>query len=47
MPSSTTKQKRFMSMSATASGRKRLKSRGVRPAPIKVAKEFIEADKRK
>ncbi len=47
MPSKTSKQSRFMRMSATASGRKRLQARGVKPAPIKTAKEFVEADKNK
>lgn len=46
MPSSTSKQARFMRMSATKSGRKRLQARGVKPAPIKVAKEFVQADKK-
>ncbi len=47
MPSKTKSQSRFMRMSASAAGRKRLKSQGVKPAPIKVAKEFIREDKKK
>ncbi len=36
-----------MRMSANPKGRARLRSRGVKPAPVKVAKEFIHADKKK
>ena len=46
MPSKTEKQKHFMQMSASPEGRKRLRSLGKKPAPVKVAKEFIQADKK-
>lgn len=47
MPSKTKKQATFMRMSAKPKGRARLRSRGVNPAPIKIAKEFVRADKKK
>lgn len=47
MVSKTSKQSRFMQMSASTAGRKRLKARGVKPAPVKTAKEFVESDKKK
>ena len=47
MPSKTKKQATFMRMSANPKSRARLRSRGVKPAPVKVAKEFIKADKKR
>lgn len=47
MPSKSNKQHNFMMMSVSEEGRKMLKKMGLKPAPKKVAKDFIEADKRK
>jgi hypothetical protein len=34
-----------MGASSTPEGRKKLRASGKKPAPVKVAKEFLEADK--
>lgn len=47
MPSKSATQHRFMAMSASSKGRARLRSRGKKPAPVKVAKEFLAADRAK
>lgn len=45
MPSVSKKQATFMRMSLHARGR--LRSHGVKPAPRAVAREFVEADRKK
>ena len=40
MPAKSEKQRRFAAMSATAKGRKKLKAKGRKPMPVKVAKEY-------
>jgi hypothetical protein len=45
MPSKSARQHGFMGASSTPKGRKKLLASGKTPAPVKVAKEFLEADK--
>lgn len=45
MPSKSDKQHNFMAMSANRRGRKLLRAHGKKPAPVKVAKEYLAADK--
>ena len=45
MPSKSAQQHGFMGASSTPQGRKKLRASGKKPAPVKVAKEFLEADK--
>lgn len=45
MPSKSASQHRFMGASSTLQGRKKLRASGKKPAPMKVAKEFLHADK--
>lgn len=45
MPSKSARQHRFMGASSTPEGRKKLQASGMKPAPVKVAKEFLEEDK--
>ena len=47
MPSKNAIQHNFAAMSATIEGRKRLKALGKKPMPMKVAKEFLAADRGK
>lgn len=47
MPSVSQKQHNFMVASANPRGRAFLRSKGKKPAPVKVAKEFLAADKKK
>lgn len=45
MPATTEKEARFMRIAAHASGRKWLKSHGVKTPPVAVAKEFESMSK--
>lgn len=45
MPSKSGKQHRFMAMAASPKGRAKLKAEGVKVPPLKIAKEFVQADK--
>lgn len=45
MPSKSARQHGFMGASSTPEGRKKLLANGMKPAPVKVAKEFLAADK--
>ena len=45
MPSKSASQHGFMGASSTPQGRKALLASGMKPAPVKVAKEFLQADK--
>lgn len=45
MPDVTKRQQGFMAMSKSPFGRAKLAAHGKKPAPVKVAKEFIAADK--
>jgi hypothetical protein len=45
MPSVSDDQAKFMRMSKSPKGRKWLKAHGKKPAPKKVASEFVRADK--
>ena len=47
MPSKSRKQARFMRMCAHASGRRWARDKGVRCPPLKVAKKYVRADKRR
>lgn len=47
MPSVSLAQEHFFGMSGTAKGRKALRSYGMKPAPVKVAKDFNNADRGK
>ena len=46
MPSVSEKQARFMRMSKSPKSREWLKRHGKKPAPLKVAKEYAQADDR-
>jgi hypothetical protein len=45
MPSKSASQHGFMGASSTPQGRKKLRAHGKTPAPVKVAREFLKADK--
>lgn len=45
MPSESGAQHGFAGMSSTAAGRRRLRAEGKTPMPMKVAKEYLHADK--
>lgn len=45
MPSTSARQHRFMAMASTPAGRAKLKAKGVKVPPQKVALEFRHADK--
>lgn len=45
MPSVSRAQAGFMAMSRTAAGRAKLRAHGKKPAPVRVAREYGEADK--
>lgn len=45
MPDISRAQQGFMAMSRTSKGRAKLRLHGKKPAPVKVANEFLQADK--
>lgn len=45
MPDVSRAQQGFMAMSRSPKGRAKLASHGKKPAPVKVANEFLQADK--
>lgn len=47
MPSESGAEHRFMAMSNSAKGRAALRASGKKPAPMKVAAEFLAADRGK
>jgi len=47
MPSTSDRQRRLMEMASTVAGRKKLRTSGYKVPPLKVAKEFMAADRAK
>lgn len=45
MPSTSRAQHGFAAMSRTAAGRRKLRAHGKKPMPVKVASEYMAADK--